>query len=291
MNKMLDNVNEEQVLFFDIESVRASKTLTPNSKEYELFRKKLRNRETDELPSEEFTITEYNKKAALRMCHIKIVSIGVGFIKGGKVYIKALQGDEDDIIEQFCEVANKFEYVCGVNILGYDLPVIVNNGYKYFKMSDMLKDCFITGGKKPWNLEKVLDLMDLFKGAHYVNSSLDEMCYHFDIPSSKQGLDGSQVSDEYWNNGIEKVLDYVKLDVLAEINLFRRMRFEAIFPTFIDKTEPHIKLMDLIKKNGYITEKQFNKLRRVLKNSSAEEVETACKLVEIAIDQSFNLEL
>lgn len=291
MNRLVNNVDEEQVLFFDIESVRKTENLTPGTKEFELFRKKLRNRDTDELPTEEFTIEEYKRKAALKMCHIKIVTIGVGFIKGGKPYIKALQGDEDEIIEQFCEIANKFKYVCGVNILGYDLPVIINNGYKYFKVSDMLEDRFMTGGKKPWNLENVLDLMEMFRGTHYVNSSLDEMCFHFDIPSSKQGIDGSQVSDEYWTNGLDKILEYVKLDVLAEINLFRKMRFETIFDTFTDKTEPSIPLMELIKKNGYITEKQVTKLRRLLVDTTEDEKAKACHLVEIAIDAPFNLDL
>jgi hypothetical protein len=45
MNKTLKLINEESVLFFDIEVVRKNKELDLNSKEFELFQKKTRNKE------------------------------------------------------------------------------------------------------------------------------------------------------------------------------------------------------------------------------------------------------
>lgn len=235
MNQQLKKINQERVLFFDMEDVRRNNELDVNSREFELFQKKTRNRDTDEyLPNDE-VIAEYNKKAALKMCYTKIACIGVGFIKDGEVHIKSLEGTEEEVIKQFCTIANLFDYVCGVNILAFDLPMIVNNGYRYFDVCQELPDRFITSAKKPWNLDRVLDLMEVFKGTHFVNSSLDEMCYHFDLSSPKSDLDGSKVSDEYWNNGLEKISTYVKQDVFASVNLFKKMRFEKPFETFMDK--------------------------------------------------------
>ena len=238
MNQTIKKINEEKVLFFDLEVARKSKELDINSKELELFQKKTRNRETDELLPDNEVVEQYNKRAALKMCYTKIVSIGVGFIKGGKVHIKALEGDEESLIRQFCDVANSFDYVCGANILAYDLPMLSVNGMKYFDVPLTLADRFITAGKKPWNLDRCLDLMDIFRGTHYANTSLDEMCYHFDIDSPKTDLDGSMVSEEYWTNGLEKINKYVKQDVFASINVFKKIRFEEPFDTFFDKNTP-----------------------------------------------------
>jgi hypothetical protein len=235
MNLTLKRINEEKVLFFDTEAVRRNKELSLDSKEFELFQKKTRNKETDELLPDNEVVEQYNKRAALKMCYTKIVSVGVGFIKGGEVHIKALEGDEESLLKQFCTIANSFDYVCGANILAYDLPMVAANGMRYFDVPETLVDRFLTSGKKPWNLDRCLDLMDIFKGTHYANTSLDEMCYHFDITSPKTDLDGSMVSNEYWENGLEKINTYVKKDVFANVNIFKKMRFEQPFETFIDK--------------------------------------------------------
>lgn len=235
MNQTIKRINEEKVLFFDLEVVRKNKDLDINSKEFKLFQKKTRNKETDELLPNNEVIEQYNKRAALKMCYTKIVSVGVGFIKEGEVHIKALEGDEESILKQFCAIANSFDYICGANILAYDLPMVAVNGMRYFDVTETLVDRFLTSGKKPWNLDRCLDLMDIFKGTHYANTSVDEMCYHFEIESPKTDLDGSMVSEEYWTNGIDKINKYVKQDVFANVNIFKKMRFEQSFISFIDK--------------------------------------------------------
>ena len=112
MNQTIKRVNQEKILFMDIEDVRRNKELDINSREYELYEKKTRNRDTDEyLPSEE-VISQYKKKAALKMCYTKIVTIGVGFIKNEEVHIKALEGTEEEIIKQFCLIAQNVDYMC-----------------------------------------------------------------------------------------------------------------------------------------------------------------------------------
>ncbi len=281
MNQTIKKVDQERVLFMDIEDVRRLKELDINSREFELFRKKTRNRETDEyLPNDE-VILEYNKRAALKMCYTKIVSIGVGFIKDGEVHIKALEGTEEEIIKQFCTIAQSFDYVCGSNHIAFDMPMLVNNGYRYFDVCEVLPDRFVTSGKKQWNLDRLLDLQEIFKGTHYYASSLDEMCYHFDLPSSKSDIDGSLVSEEYWNNGVDKINTYVKGDVFACINLFKKMRFEKPFDSFIDKNKKNEELeitkqpiFDKIFKAGELTKELEKELLEVIKDFSKEEKET-----------------
>lgn len=282
MNQTIKRVNQEKILFMDIEDVRRNKELDINSREYELYEKKTRNRDTDEyLPSEE-VISQYKKKAALKMCYTKIVTIGVGFIKNEEVHIKALEGTEEEIIKQFCLIAQNFDYMCFSNGIAFDLPMVINNGYRYFDVCEFLPDRFITSGKKIWNLDKLLDLQEIFKGTHYIPSSLDEMCYHFDLPSPKQDLDGSMVSDEYWDNGVEKIVGYVKQDVFSCINLFKKMRFEQPFETFIDKTDIVVEEKPLLEKlytSGAFTKDIKEQVEEMIKDATQEDKENIKKIL------------
>jgi hypothetical protein len=279
MNQTIKKVNQEKVLFMDIEDVRRTKELDINSREFELFRKKTRNRETDEYLPNDQVIAEYQKKAALKMCYTKIVCIGVGFIKDNEVHIKSLEGTEEEVIKQFCTIAQSFDYMCFSNGIAFDLPMVINNGYRYFDVCEVLPDRFVTSGKKQWNLDRLLDLQEIFKGTHYYASSLDEMCYHFDLPSPKTDLEGSQVSDEYWNNGIEKISKYVKQDVFACVNLFKKMRFEKPFESFIDKNaattvEPFVDELPLLQRiytSGQITEKDKKEIQELIKSPTEED--------------------
>ena len=300
MNQTIKKVNQEKILFMDIEDVRRSKELDINSREFELYRKKTRNRETDEyLPNDE-VVKEYQKKGALKMCYTKIVCIGVGFIKDGEVHIKSLEGTEEEVIRQFCTIAQNFDYMCFSNGIAFDLPMVINNGYRYFDVCEVLPDRFITSGKKQWNLDRLLDLQEIFKGTHYYASSLDEMCYHFDLPSPKSDLDGSQVSDEYWNNGLEKISKYVKQDVFACVNLFKKMRFEQPFETFIDKNElttvePFTEEQPLLQKiyaTKAVTKEDKEQLKEILKKNkiSKREKEIVFDLIKASmadIDKNF----
>lgn len=268
MNINLKKIDIEKVLFFDIETVRKNEKLEPGTREFDLYRKKIRNRETDELPTEEETILDYQKRGALRIGFTRIATIGVGFVKGNKSYVKHLIGTEEEIISQFFAISNQFEYLCGYNILGYDLPVIYTSAIKYFDYTSMIKDSFNTSGKKPWELKNIIDLMDVFKGTHYTNLSLDEVLYHFGLESSKDDIDGSQVSQVYYSEGIDRILTYVKNDVFADINVFRKMRFEEPFAEFTDRSDVPIVIekkspLELIYESDYFSDSAKAELKKI----------------------------
>lgn len=158
MNLNFKRIPIEKTLFFDIETVRANETLNVDSKEFELYRKKIRNKDTDELPSVEDTLEDYSRRAALKMGYSTIVTIGVGYVRAGDAFIKHLSGTEEEILKEFLVIASKFDYLCGVNILGYDLPFIYTNASKYFDFTEIMPDRFVTSGKKPWELKNIVDL-------------------------------------------------------------------------------------------------------------------------------------
>lgn len=294
MTTRLDKIDIEDILFFDIEVARKTKNLKIGSREFELYKHKIRDRKTDTYPTDKEVIETYEKRAALTMTYTKIVSIGVGYVKSGVVSIKAVSGhNEEELLKEFAKISTKFMFVCGANILGYDLPMISVNSSKYFRVQDHLPDKFITGGKKPWNLDSVIDLMDIFKGTHYSNTSLDEMCYHFGLPSSKDEISGSEVSEEYWKNGLENIDKYVKKDVLANINIFRSMRGEEPFETFKDKTGTKVTadpLITKIWKSKKITKTDGKKLDAFCKDLTDSEIKSVRDILKAAlIDDKGNI--
>lgn len=235
MNQNFRNIKIEDVLFFDAEVVKNQEDINVESKEFELFRKKIRNKETDELPTIEETLYEYNRIAGLKMTFNKVVCISVGAIKEGKLYLKSYTGEERDIIESFYKKTQEYNYICGMNVLFYDLPTIRVNSLRHGDIILNLPEKYNDSGKKEWEMKSVIDLMNYFKGSHYVNSSLDEISAHLGLSSSKEdGIDGSQVSKVYYEGGIKIIEQYCKRDVLNCVNIFQKFQFNEPYLDFID---------------------------------------------------------
>lgn len=235
MNQSFRNIKIEDVLFFDAEVVKKQENIDTGSTEFKLFRKKIRNRETDEQLTVEETIAEYNRVAGLKMTYNKVACISVGAVKEGKLYLKSYTGDEKNIIESFYKKTQEYNYICGMNILFYDLPTIRVNALRHGDIILNLPEKYNDSGKKEWEMKTVLDLMNYFKGSHYVNSSLDEISSHLGIKSSKEGgIDGSQVSEIFYSEGIEKIEQYCKRDVFNCVNIFQKFQFKEPYEEFID---------------------------------------------------------
>jgi len=76
-------------------------------------------------------------------------------------------------------------------------------------------------GKKPWEMEHFIDLYNVYKYLSFSGKgSLDLICNFLDIPTPKQGIDGSEVQ-AYHDQGKDKeILEYCKRDVEATINVY-----------------------------------------------------------------------
>jgi predicted PolB exonuclease-like 3'-5' exonuclease len=237
MNKTIKALDPSKILFFDIETVRNNKELDLNSKEFELYQKKNRIKDTDELLPDNEVAELYHKKGGLRPIYNRIVNVVIGTIKDEKVYIKSFVGEEKEIIKSLYDVFSKYEIVSGYNLLNFDLPITRINSLRYMKdrIIDLLPDRFNDAGKKPWELKNIVDFMDIFKGTYFNNLSLDEVCYLLEIPSPKEGgIDGSQVSEVYYTEGVDRIAEYCKRDVLSIINIFRVLRGEEVFTEYTD---------------------------------------------------------
>jgi predicted PolB exonuclease-like 3'-5' exonuclease len=283
MNSKIKALNIEKILFFDIETVRNNEELDLNSKEFDLYQKKNRLKDTDELLPDNEVVELYHKKGGLRPIYNRIVNIVIGAVKDGKVYLKSFTGEEKDIIKNFYEATAKYEVISGYNLLNFDLPITRINSLRYMqdRVIDYLPERFNDSGKKPWELKNIVDFMDIFKGTYFNNLSLDEVCYLLDIPSPKEGgIDGSQVSEVYYSEGVDRIAEYCKRDVLSVINVFQVLRGEEVFTEFKDISEQKEKPLTLLEKIMQQEIFEEEKLQEIILTLNDEEKEIALEIVK-----------
>ena len=295
MNQNFRGIRIEDVLFFDAEVVKNQENIDVESKEFKLFRKKLRNKETNELPNIEETIVEYNRIAGLKITYNKVVCISVGAVKEGKLYLKSYIGDEKTVIESFYKKTQEYNYIAGMNVIFYDLPTIRVNALRHGDIILNLPDKYNDSGKKEWELKSVIDLMNFFKGSHYVNSSLDEISEHLGLPSSKEdGIDGSQVSKVYYEGGIKIIEQYCKRDVLNCVNIFQKFQFKEPYLEFVDIDKLNIvevveeqPLLQKIYATKAVTKEDKEQLKEILKKNkiSKREKEIVFDLIKGALSE------
>jgi predicted PolB exonuclease-like 3'-5' exonuclease len=225
MKDKLKQLDNKKILFFDIETSSVLPTITPGTREFDLFRYKRRDNKTDALLSEEETIAEYKRTAALSPIYGKIVSISIGMIKNDDtIYLKTFSGDEAKILKDFVELVNSLSgyLLCAWNI-DFDIPYIrkrfVING-----LTDYLSDaCGNDSMEKPWTIRGLLDLMAVWKGISFYNDSLDEVSYALGVKSPKSGLKGAEVSAAYHSGRLDEIIKYNEEDVVALINIFQKL--------------------------------------------------------------------
>lgn len=233
--RTLKNLNSDNLLFIDIETVRYEKQLTTESKLFDAW--KYRMRKEDSM-TDETLIELFEKNAALYIPFGKTVCISIGKIvktESGEEVIKmhSIYGkDEKELLLQFNSLIeklynkNKNLVFCGFYSNSFDIPFLfkrmIIHGIEAHELID-------TSGLKPWEM-KNLDLSEQWKGNSFYPDSLVAITAILDIESPKQDINGSQTSDVYYGeeNGCLRIARYCENDVKATINVYRRFRFEEI---------------------------------------------------------------
>lgn len=225
---MLDNINDENVLFLDIETV-------PFLPSYDLLPEKLKkhwDKKAKRLQNEYSEEENIYSKAGIFAEFGKIICISCGFLKTAdnktNFRIKSFFGDvEKEILTGFNNLLdtsfNKFDnLLCAHNGKEFDYPYIARrtliNGLKLPKILNI-------AGKKPWDIQH-LDTMELWKFGDYKSyTSLDLLSAIFNIPTPKDDIDGSMVAEVYWKEkDIERIVTYCQKDVLTVAQLYLRYK-------------------------------------------------------------------
>lgn len=218
----------DNLLVVDIETVRSHKLYEemPERLQVQWDRKStfLRGND-DETPKDLF-----EDRGGIYAEFGKIVTISIGFFTHSgpelSLRIKTLySNDESVLLSDFNNILNKFDpnkvILCGHNGKEFDFPYIcrrmlVNN----IKLPPVLD----TAGKKPWEVNH-LDTMEMWKFGDRKNfTSLELLAALFDIPTSKDAIDGSQVSEVFYEEGdLAKIAHYCSKDVLVTSQLLLKL--------------------------------------------------------------------
>lgn len=230
---MLEKISLEKVLFLDIETVPQTYQYLDLDKEGKhLFEMKTRFMQNEEKSYEQL----YNDRGGIYAEFGKIVCISVGFVRdsstGKQIRMKSYyHDDEETLLKQFKGLLEEhyntpFHILCGHNAKEFDFPYICRrmliNGIKLPPILDI-------AGKKPWEIAH-LDTLELWKfGDYKAFTSLALLCHVFNIPTPKDDISGADVARVYYEeNDLERIKVYCEKDVLALIQLFLRMRGDAL---------------------------------------------------------------
>ncbi len=228
---MLETINLSNILFLDVETVsgKASYDEMPEGLQ-EAWQKKAAQayRYAEDMPGPQET---YIEKAGIYAEFGKIVCISVGYIvveAGGEMHfrLKSYYGDDEAKLlidfAQLLEKTPRFAYLCGHNIKEFDIPYICRRmAINLLPFPNKLR----IHGKKPWELNYMLDTLELWKFGDRKNyTSLNLLCQVFGIPTPKSDMDGSKVGVAYWaDNALEDIAIYCQKDVLATAQLFLKL--------------------------------------------------------------------
>lgn len=233
---MLQNLNIEEVLFLDIETVPLAPEYTELTEKWkELWEGKMKYQTDSGKPAEEL----YDR-AGIYAEFGRIICISVGYLaqkKGEYIFrVKSFYDDEEKkLISNFFDALNKFfragkRRLCAHNGQEFDFPYIARralvNNLHLPKILDI-------AGAKPWEIKDTLiDTLQLWKFGDYKHyTSLSLLCELFNIPTPKDDIDGSQVSRIYWEeNDLDRIIKYCEKDTLAVANLLLKNRGDKIIP-------------------------------------------------------------
>jgi len=230
---MLQNINYNKILFFDIETV----PLTYEFKDLEERAQGLWDRKTRFLQERDnLSPDELYEKAGIYAEFGKVVCISMGFVlqKEGEtqIRVKSIANENEKILlQEYIDLLNSYYnspdfLFCAHNGKEFDIPFlcrrILINGLK-------LPFILNVSGKKPWEI-KHLDTMELWKFGDFKNyTSLDLLTYIFNIPTPKDDMDGSQVAKVFYEEkNLDRIIHYCEKDVIATIQLFRKYQGDSI---------------------------------------------------------------
>jgi uncharacterized protein YprB with RNaseH-like and TPR domain len=225
---MLDNIRVEDILFLDIETVSSESS-------FELLdpvMQALWIKKSKQFRAPDQAADEVYERAGIYSEFGKIICISVGVIREKNPFsfrLKSFYGTvEKAVLSDFSAMISKFSktninaILCAHNGKEFDYPYIAR---RMIVNGLIIPEILDNSGKKPWEI-KLLDTMDIWKFGDYKNyTSLELLTSILGISTPKDDIDGSMVSDIYYNeNDLERIVRYCEKDVLAIAQVLLRFK-------------------------------------------------------------------
>lgn len=233
---MLHNLNIDEILFLDIETVPIAPEYTELTEKWkELWEHKMQFQiNNGELADELYD------RAGIYAEFGKIVCISSGYVvqKKGEPFFRAKSfygDDEKKLIQEFFNALDGFSRagkrrLCAHNGQEFDFPYIARRA---LVNNLVLPKTLDIAGAKPWEVKNILiDTLQLWKFGDYKHyTSLSLLCELFNIPTPKDDIDGSQVAKVYWeDNDLDRIVKYCEKDTMAVANLLLKYKGDKIIP-------------------------------------------------------------
>jgi hypothetical protein len=216
------------ILFLDIETASLTEKfeeLDPRLQEEWIKKERLIRQENPaEVPG-----SLYFDRAGIHAEFGQVICVGVGFFQTKKKEKKLVfrskvfaDSEERELLLALKDLLDKKKWVlCAHNGKEFDFPYLCR---RMLIQGIPLPEPLQLTGKKPWEVRH-LDTMDMWKFGDYKHyTRLELLAAVFGIPSSKDGIDGSQVNSAYYlQNDLEKIKTYCLRDVEVTARIYMAM--------------------------------------------------------------------
>jgi 3'-5' exonuclease len=222
----------QQILFLDIEtaSLEENFLMLPSRLQEEWIKKEKYILQKINPPENYQPGDLFFQKAGIYAEFAKIICVGVGYFHFKETEQKLEfrtkifdHENEVDLLTSFNELLHKKKWIlCAHNGKEFDFPFLCRRTLIHrLPLADVLQ----VSGKKPWEVAH-LDTLDLWKfGDHKNYTSLELLASLFNIPTSKEGIDGSQVNDRYYRqNDFESIKNYCLRDVWVTAQVYLALK-------------------------------------------------------------------
>ena len=161
----------------------------------------------------------------------RIVCISAAFLtflpgKEPELIVKSYcSSDEKWLLNAFAQMLNKQKkctHLCAHNGREFDYPFL---GKRYLIQGLPLPACLSLRDKAGWETRHLMDTMTLWRFSAWKEyRRLELICAVLDIPSSKDDMDGSMVSQVFWKTrDLDRIARYCQKDVVALAQLVLRL--------------------------------------------------------------------
>ena len=215
------------ILFLDIETASSTESFTeldPRLQPEWIRKERLIRRESVLEPGELFF-----ERAGIHAEFGKVICVGVGYFQAKKKEKKlnfrskifAQEEEKETLLELKALLDKKKWILCAHNGKEFDFPYLCR---RMLIQGIALPEPLQLAGKKPWEIRH-LDTMELWRfGDYKYYTRLELLAAAFGIPSSKEGIDGSEVNPTYYQEkNIEKIKNYCLRDVEVTARIYLAM--------------------------------------------------------------------
>ncbi len=168
----------------------------------------------------------------------KIVCIGLGSLhrtgEEHQLRVTSFHGaNEYDVLTRFTDLLNRHynaddQWLCAHNGKEFDFPYIARRCVVHNIALPRILDI---GGLKPWEVGH-LDTMNMWSfGDRKAYTSLALLTHILGIPTPKDDITGADVARVFYEeNGLERIAQYCRKDVVATVQLYLRLSHRALVP-------------------------------------------------------------